>query len=41
MEITAQRVCGNTWCITEPRALVPYYQLNDRDIILLDSAACG
>ena len=37
MEITAQRVCGNTWCITEPRALVPYYQLNDRDIILLDS----
>ena len=37
MKLTAQQVAGNTWCIVQPRAMVPYYQLNKREIILLDS----
>lgn len=37
MKLTAQQVAGNTWCIVQPRAMVPYYQLNEREIILLDS----
>ena len=37
MKLTAQHVAGNTWCIVQPRAMVPYYQLNKREIILLDS----
>ena len=30
MKLTAQQVAGNTWCIVQPRAMVPYYQLNER-----------
>lgn len=37
MEITAQRICGDTWCVIEPKAIVPYYRLNEKEIILLDS----
>ena len=37
MKLTAQQVAGNTWCIVQPRAMVPYYQLSEQEIILLDS----
>ena len=37
MDITAQQVCGATWCIRLPKSMVPYYRLNEKEIILLDS----
>lgn len=37
MELSAKRVLGNTWCIATPMAWIPYYQINETDIILLDS----
>ena len=39
MELEKQRIRGNTWCVIQPRAIVPYYQLSETEIILLDSGA--
>ena len=37
MDLTATNVCGRTWCIHTPKAMVPFYKLDDSEIILLDS----
>lgn len=37
MELKATNVCGRTWCIHTPKAMVPFYQLDGHEIILLDS----
>lgn len=39
MEITAKQVCGNTWCLRLPKSVVPYYHLDKKEIILLDSGS--
>lgn len=37
MEITVSKVEGNTWCIDMPNVMIPYYRLNEHEIILFDS----
>ena len=37
MEITARQICGSTWCIAEGDLMIPCYQLNEQEVILLDS----
>lgn len=37
MPLKVQHICGNTWCLRTPLALLPFYEINDREVVLMDS----
>lgn len=39
MSIKVKHIYGNTWCLRTPLALLPFYKLNDREVVLMDSGS--
>ena len=39
MPLRIKRIYGNTWCLRTPLALLPFYKLNEREIVLIDSGS--